>query len=90
MENLNNNTTDVTYAKLWEEPVRVRVDEYSDRIEMIYKQSLSTTYTILQEWEPESRVFKIVFSCVDGKWNKSNRIYGKIIHSCEESYEFDN
>ena len=36
----------------------------------------------------QPNVFKIVFSCIDGKWNKSDRIYGKIIPPSEESYEF--
>jgi hypothetical protein len=36
----------------------------------------------------EQRVFKIVFSCIDGKWNKSERIYGKVVAAKLESYSF--
>jgi len=37
---------------------------------------------------PQERVFKIVYSCVNGKWNKSDRIYGNIISAQDEGYEF--
>jgi hypothetical protein len=47
------------------------------------------TLTIYPSPPPEERVFKIVYSCVDGKWNKSEKIYGKIIPSQKEYYEFE-
>jgi hypothetical protein len=37
---------------------------------------------------PEQRVFKTVFSCVDGRWNKSERIYGEVVAAKLESYSF--
>ena len=61
-----NNTTTVGY--IWSGPTRLQVNELNDSIEMIY-----------EETSPEKRYFKIIFSCVDGKWNKSEPIYGKIV-----------
>lgn len=36
----------------------------------------------------EVKAIKSVFSCVDGKWNQSDRIYGDIIPAAPESYVF--
>lgn len=61
--------------------------EYTDRIEMIYTETkLITTWP---ESPDQRRVFKIVYSCVDGKWNKSNPIYGEIIPPTDEEYHFN-
>jgi len=77
----------------WSHPERIGEREYSDRIEFIYKQIKDPhiTYTVYWPVPHEERVFKIIFSCVDGKWNKSEPIYGKIIpaQSIPERYEFD-
>lgn len=74
---------------LWSWPERLDVLEFEDRIEMIFKETSMITSTIWPSLPPATRVFKIVFSCKDGKWHKSNRIYGKIIPSQEERYEFE-
>jgi hypothetical protein len=37
----------------------------------------------------DERAVKIVYSCVDGKWNKSEPIYGKIIPAQDEYFEFE-
>ena len=74
---------------LFNEPIRIEVNEYSDRIEMIYKETSRTQLAIYPPIAPEERVFKIVFSCVDGFWNKSERIYGTIIRASSETYEFN-
>lgn len=78
----------VTTSLLWSNPIRVDVFEGSDCIEMIYKQTSMCTLTMYPSPPPQERVFKIVYSCVDGKWHKSERIYGKIIPAQEEQYEF--
>jgi hypothetical protein len=81
-------TTTVT-LNTWGTPERIQVKEYPDRIEMIYKETSMLTYTIHPSPPPEERVFKIIFSCKDGKWNKSEPIYGEIIPAQEEYYEFE-
>lgn len=70
---------------------QLEVKEVGETIEMIYKETLNSNYshTIYFNSLPEERVFKIVYSCVDGKWNKSERIYGEIIPAQEEYYDFD-
>lgn len=72
---------------LFNDPIRIEINEYSDGIEMIYKEP-NKFFTPIQS-TPQERVFKIVFSCVDGVWNKSERIYGTIIRASSETYEFN-
>lgn len=72
----------------WGHPERMEVNEYEDRIEIIYKETsiiVTTGFCSV----PEKRVFKIIFSCIDGRWNKSNPVYGKIIAAQDECYEFE-
>lgn len=54
-----------------------------DSIEVIYKQECYLTDNNL--------VYKIIYSCKDGEWNISDKIYGKIIEEriIEEHYEFN-
>jgi len=73
----------------WGWPERLEVNEYDDQIEMVYKETSNMVYTVFPARPQEVRVFKIIFSVVDGKWNKSERIYGKIIPKSKESYEFE-
>lgn len=73
----------------WSVPTRIAVNEFSDRIEMIYKETSMMTLTAYPSPPPEERVFKVVFSCVDGKWDKSERIYGDIIPATTEGYQFE-
>jgi hypothetical protein len=68
----------------WSNHERVEVNEVGESIEMIYKQTSMLTYTVYPSPPPEIRVFKIVYSCVDGKWHKSEPIYGKIIPAQDE------
>lgn len=77
-----------TIGNTWSLPERMEVLEYPDRIEFIYKQTSLISYTSFPTPPPEVRVFKIVFSCVDGKWHKSEPIFGKIVPAQNESYEF--
>ena len=66
----------------------VEVNEVGESIEIIYKEHLQTIYTTYPPKKPQARVFKIIYSCVDGKWNKSEPIYGKIIPATQEYFEF--
>ena len=70
---------------------QLEVKEVGETIEMIYKETLNTNYTSTIYLTPnfQERIFKIVYSCVDGKWNKSERIYGEIVPAQEEYYDFD-
>jgi hypothetical protein len=81
-------TTSGTVFNNWSTPQRIEVNEYSDKIEMIYKEISTITYASYSPPPPIERVFKIVFSCVNGVWNKSAPIYGKIISSQNETYQF--
>lgn len=70
---------------------QLEVKEVGETIEMIYKETLNSNYTPTIHLTPifQERIFKIVYSCVDGKWNKSERIYGEIVPAQEEYYDFD-
>lgn len=87
MEQLNNATTNTSYSNFLGHPELVKLTEYDDRIELIYKKT-----SMMQSGygPPSQQVFKVIFSCADGKWNKSEPIYGKIIPAQSESYEFNN
>lgn len=74
----------------WDTPRRIKLEEHSDRIEIIYKQKSNVNYTIHPSPLSAERIFKIVYSCIDGEWNKSERIYGNISPAVDESYDFDN
>lgn len=60
--------------------------EGDDFIELVYIQD--PPYWISSS-NISKQVFKIKYSCVDGKWNKSQPIYGKHIPASGESYEFE-
>lgn len=66
----------------------VLFEEFEDRIEVIYTEKSDVCYTTYPPTYPERRVYKIIYSCIDGKWNKSDKIYGEIIPAQEEQYEF--
>ena len=73
----------------WSFPTRQEVIVYPDRIEIVYTETSKVSYTVYPSPEPDRRVFKVVYSCVKGKWNESGRIYGEIISPSEETYEFE-
>lgn len=83
-----NSVGSTTSTDFWSTPERVDVIENFDNIEFIYKETSMISYTSFPPPPPQERVFKIVFSCVDGKWNKSERIYGKIVPAENERYAF--
>lgn len=80
-------TGSTTAGYMWSAPTRLEVNELIDSIEMIYEETSLMNLTIYPSPPPVKRYFKIVFSCVDGKWNKSERIYGKKVER-QEYFEF--
>ena len=82
---VNDGTTTSATINLWHSPTLIETNEVGESIEMIYKElSLISKNNIKEE-----RVFKIIFSCIDGKWNKSGRIYGEIVPPTNEYYNFN-
>ncbi len=81
-------TGTTSFLNIWSEPKRVRVNEAANSIEMIYKQTSMISSTGCFSSPPEVRVFKIVYRCVKGKWNKSEPKFGKIVAAQDEYYEF--
>jgi hypothetical protein len=75
----SSSTSSTTSINQWSEPFLLETNELEDSIEMIYEEVSNMVLLIYPSRPPEKRHFKIVFSCVDGKWNKSERIYGKKI-----------
>lgn len=84
----NSNSTSTFLIQDWGCTERVEINEYPDRIEIIYKQTNMITLTIHPSPPPEERAFKIIYSCIDCKWNKSEPIYGKVVNASRETYEF--
>lgn len=82
-------TTGTTNISSWANATRVEVNEYSDYIEMVYKEVSNNYLSVYPPRPTEERVFKIIYSCVDGQWNKSERIYGKILPAKNETYSFE-
>jgi len=76
-------------ASFWGNPEQLEVKEVGETIEMIYKETSNVYRTGGLPPYNDTRIFKIIYSCVDGKWNKSEPIYGKIVEAQEEYYDFD-
>jgi len=74
----------------------MNINQYSEPklIETIVKDDcIELVYTETKLWSfvngtIDKRVFKVIYSCKEGKWNKSEKIYGQIIPASEERYEF--
>jgi hypothetical protein len=84
----SSSTSSTTSINQWSEPTLVETNMLEDSIEIIYEEVSNMVLSIYPSRPPEKRHFKIVFSCVDGKWNKSERIYGKKIEGFSY-FEFD-
>ena len=80
---LNITNTGTTSINQWSTPFRIDVIEKNNCIE-----TSQITLTVYPISKPQERVFKIIFSCKDGIWNKSDRIYGEIVEEQAESYIF--
>lgn len=70
-------------------PQLLSVNDTNDLVEVTYIEIATTYVTYGYNDVPPRRVFKIIYSCVDGKFHKSERIYGKIIPATDEMYEFE-
>lgn len=83
------NSTTTAGMHNWNYPEFKEVKEVGETVEMVYTQT--STFSRLGGMPPyhDERVFKIVYSCVEGKWNKSEPVYGKIIAAEDEYYEFE-
>jgi hypothetical protein len=68
-----------TFINQCDEATLVETNVLEDSIEMIYEETSNIISSVYPSLTPEKIHFKIVFSCVNGKWNKSERIYGKKI-----------
>jgi hypothetical protein len=85
---ISTGTTTLKIQPQYSTPNLIRFDEFEDRLEFIYTEDPNIVYSVFPPIRAEKRVFKIIYSCVDGKWNKSEKIYGTIIPAIEEDYEF--
>lgn len=88
-KSLLNKTSGTTCIWMWQYPTFIEAREVGETIEFIYKETSMFQISIYPPRPPAQRVFKIVYSCKDGKWNKSEPIYGTIIPEQSESYNFD-
>lgn len=87
LDNNTSTTTFSTFPKYYTEKM-VSFEEFENRIEVVYTEKSDLCYTTYPPTYPERRVYKIIYSIVDGKWNKSDKIYGEIIPVQGETYEF--
>lgn len=71
----------------WSEPTLVETIVKDESIELIYFQYPTVTFSYHSA--PKNICFKIIYSCIDGKWNKSEPIYGEVIPASKETYEFN-
>ena len=78
-------TTGYLNLTVWNDPELIKFEIVGESIEVIYKE----TSRIIHYSYPDQRVFKVIYSCKDGKWNESERIYGTIIPATDESYDFE-
>ena len=79
------------YVTGWSDPEAIDFKEVGESIEIIYKEKSNMRFFVdfNELIKNNEKVFKIIFSCKDGKWHKSERIYGNIIPSSDETYEFN-
>ena len=89
MIQFNETTSGTTEGTLWTSPEFIKARDTGNSIELIYKQQLMISNLGQFSTQKSERVFKIVYSCVDGKWNKSEPVYGIIIPASAEYYEFE-
>lgn len=87
MESFKNDGTSSTISGQWSVPQQMDVIEKPDCLEIIYKET--SNLWVGTHLVPEQRVFKIVYSCKEGEWHKSDRIYGKIHLAQRERYSFE-
>jgi hypothetical protein len=76
-------TTNITYTYDTQVVDIIETNVFDDSIEIIYNE-----FPVYPTNLSTNRVFKIIYSCEDGKWNGSDKIYGTIIPATHETYEF--
>jgi hypothetical protein len=81
-------TTLINIINQYTIPEHVKTEILEDSIEIFYKEYLMPSGFNIYSLE-QQKCFKIIYSCIDGKWNISERIYGKIIPAHDEYFEFD-
>ena len=64
----------------YEEPIQIKTIVHKDNIEIWYTQDkvFINSNSIFPN-SPVQRLYKIIYSCIDGKWNESSPIFGQII-----------
>jgi len=87
------NTTSTFNFNSWGYPELIDTVVNKDSIELVYKQESNLTYTVhhdnpFMSAQPTPRIYKVIYSCVDGKWNESEQIEGQFIPAKDDSYEF--
>ena len=85
--NFENSGTTVTNYSDFGEPFLVQTIVNEKSIELVYKEVSNSTYLTFPAITPV-RVFKVIYSCKNGKWNKSERIHGEIVPACDEYFVF--
>ena len=80
--NINNNS-----FTQWVNMGLISAEEIGDTVEMVWKERLNY-WSSTSDLSNSVRVYKVIYSCKDGKWHKSDRIYGKVIPAKGETYEF--
>lgn len=70
-------------------PELIETRVYSDSIEQIFKETSQTVLAVYPPRPSEQRVYKIIYSCKDGKWHVSEKIYGSIVPTQHEYYDFE-
>ena len=78
-----------TSLGMFNQPERIDILEIGESIHIVYMETSQLQLAVYPPRPPEKRVFKIVYSCIDGKWNKSDRIYGMIMPPLKETYIFE-
>jgi len=78
-----------TTLEMWNPMIFREANEVGKTIEMIYTQTSKYSRTGGLPPYHDERAIKILYSCIDGKWNKSDPIYGNIIPARGEYFKFE-
>lgn len=93
MKDLNVNTgasdtSSITSWDGWGNPYIIDTILGNKSIELVYRRDAQFTHTVFPVSTPNPKIFKIIYSCKNGKWHKSEKIKGYYVSKKEESYEF--
>ncbi len=105
MEEKNSNTNSITGIDYLDtgdtthdfsthgDPYLIDHFEGCESLVMVYRQDPNCTYAGsvgVSTYSYDPVIYKIVYSVKDGKWHKSEAIYGTFVSAVEEGYEFNN